>query len=100
VRSVELVNDILPSHVVMTWVASHSSSTAVMACAELSNQGGPLSGLLGQWSGTSSAGAAAVRDVGPILEGKNRLVQCRRGVGTVRCVARLSGAQGGAGGLS
>jgi hypothetical protein len=79
---------------------SHSSSSAVMARAELSDQGGPFSGLLGQRSGTSPAGATAVRDVGAILEDKNRLVLCRRGVGTVRCVAGLRGAQSGAGGLS
>ena len=76
---------------IVKWEKTHSNSspTTVMARAQLSDQGGPLSGLLGQRSGTSSAEATAVRDVGAILEGKNRLVQCRRGVGTVRCVAGL-----------
>lgn len=78
---------------------SNSPSPAVIAGAEFPDEGGALSGLLGKGSGTSPARAAVVRDVGAILYRENRLVQVRRGFGTVRCVVGLRGGQCGGSGL-
>lgn len=97
---VESPVEILPRQIVVGRLTGNASSSTVFASAELSDQGGLFAALLGKWSGTSPAGSPVVRDVGAILEGEDRLVQGRRGVGTVRCVVGLCGTNCGAGGLS